>query len=78
MSAKKIEVINPNRYTNMIKKQLHSIEENVQHEVQYLKEEPVDETLKKLLDDNNIEGAIQYKQDLLLKGKMNRKQEPKE
>lgn len=72
MNSKKIEVINPNRYINMVKKQLHSIEENVQHDVQHLKEEPVDETLKKLLDNNDIEGAIQYKQDLLLKGKINK------
>ena len=71
MSPKKIEVINPNRYKNMIKENLHSIEENVKHDIQQLQEEPIDDTLKKLLDENNIEGAIQYKQDLLLKGKMN-------
>ena len=71
MCAKKIEIINPDRYKNMVKKQLHSIEENVNHDIQQLKEEPKDKILEKLLDENNIQGAIQYKQDLLLKSKMN-------
>ncbi len=77
MCAKKIEIIDPNRYKNMVKSKLHSIEEKKYYKVQKLKEEPVDETLKQLLDENNVEGAIQYKQDLLLKGKMNINNKPK-
>ena len=77
MCAKKIEVINSNRYNNIIKSKLHSIEVNVQHNIQQLKEEQADETLDKLLKENNIKDAIQYKQDLLLKDKINLDNEPK-
>ena len=63
---KKIEIINPNRYKQMIKKQTTVREEAINPEVAakiIYKEEDL-EKIKKL---KSVQEIIQYKQDLLLK-----------